>query len=374
MSDCPNVEPWLAATERAGEADVRAALACEDPSVREFAILISRAAGAMLEPMAQRAQALTRRHFGRTIGLYAPLYLSNYCDGGCAYCGFAADRDGSRRKLGAEERRVELEALHAMGLEEVLLLTGERGKEAGFEYLLESVVQAAEYFHRVTVEAFAMSREEYARLAGAGCTGVTLYQETYHPETYARMHRWGVKKDYAYRLDAPARALAGGIRTVGLGVLLGLGDSRYDLLALFQHLTALRKRFWQGGFAISFPRLRPEAGGYEPTIPVDDRMLARVIFAFRICLPDVPLVLSTRESPAFRDGMAGVGICRMSVASRTCVGGYTEEAPSTGGQFEVSDTRDVEAFCAALRARGLQPVFKNWDATLRDFAGAPAGP
>jgi 2-iminoacetate synthase len=192
-----------------------------------------------------------------------------------------------------------------------------------------------------------------------------LYQETYDAALYERLHRWGRKRDYTFRLEAPARALAAGMRTVGMGALLGLADPLSDMIALYNHLRRLEKRFWQGGFSLSFPRIRPQAGDYQAEHPVDDRLLARFIFAFRLCLPDVPLVLSTRENPGFRDGMAGIGVSKMSVASRTTVGGYHDHAGREGGQFAVSDTRDVDAFLDMLKDKDLQPVFKNWDAALR---------
>ena len=179
------------------------------------------------------------------------------------------------------------------------------------------------------------------------------------------MHRWGPKRDYHDRLAAPARALAGGLRTAGLGVLLGLADPVPDALALYRHLDYLRKTYWQAGVSVSFPRLRPQAGGFTPAFPVADRFLAQMIFAFRIALPDVPLVLSTRESAALRDGLAGIGVNKMSVASKTTVGGYHGESPPADGQFFVADERDVPTFCAALRRKHLEPVFKNWDAVYR---------
>jgi 2-iminoacetate synthase len=209
-----------------------------------------------------------------------------------------------------------------------------------------------------------MTVYEYHALAEAGCTGVTIYQETYDPDAYERFHRWGPKRDYAARLDAPSRALSGGIASVGLGALLGLADPLADALALFRHVRVLQQRFWRAAFSVSFPRLRPEAGGFQAPHPVGDRWLAQLIFAFRICLQETTLVLSTREAPAFRDGLAGVGINRMSAGSRTTVGGYDGRAEDTG-QFAVSDGRDVTTFCTMLRAQGLDPVFKNWDSAYR---------
>jgi 2-iminoacetate synthase len=363
-------DPWLPLARTATDADVRAAMASAAPAERELAALLSPAAEPHLEGLAARARHLTRRHFGATVSLYVPLYLSSHCSGGCAYCGFAADRALPRQRLDADALERELDALARLGFHDVLLLTGERTPEADFAYLRYAVGRAATRFAAVAVEAFAMTEPEYLELADAGCTGVTLYQETYDPERYAAMHRWGPKRDYADRLDAPARVGAAGLRSVGIGALLGLGDPAREAIALLQHARELRRRYWRTGLQISFPRLRPESGGYAPPAPVSDRFLARMVFALRLCLPDVPLVLSTRESPAFRDGMAGLGITRMSVASRTTVGGYADAAPpTTPGQFEVHDTRDLPTFVRALHAKGLEPVFKDWDASFRATPG-----
>ena len=357
--------PWLDGRE-ATPADVERALGCDAPGPRELAALLSPAAHPFLEVMAQRARALTRRHFGRTISMYAPLYLANFCTNGCAYCGFASDRVQPRRRLEPPEVEEELAMLTEMGFEEVLLLTGERTSHAGFDYLLECVSLAARRFHAVGIEAFPMTTREYALLAEAGCTGVTLYQETYDPGEYDRLHRWGPKKDYMERLDAPARAMEAGIRTVGLGVLLGLSDPAFDAVCLLRHAGHLQRNHWKSGITLSFPRLRPQAGNFAAKFPVDEAWLARLVFAVRIVLPDVPLLLSTRERPEFRDGMAGLGISKMSAGSRTSVGGYGGAEPATDGQFQVSDKRGVREFCTMLRSRGLEPVFKNWDSVFRD--------
>lgn len=374
------IPEWLslatcAATPRAAKReDVLRALSTDTPRESDLAVLLSPAAGGMLEMLAQRAALLTRSHFGRTISLYVPLYISDYCPGGCVYCGFAADRRTPRRRLDDNELLAEFDTLKAMGFEEVLLLTGERTPEADFEYLRHAVVEAARRFHAVTVEAFPMTSDEYRQLVEAGCVGVTVYQETYDAIQYERIHRWGPKKDYHARLDAPRRVLVGGMRTVGMGVLLGLSDPVLDLLCLFRHVQHLRHVYWRSGVTLSFPRICVQTGGYEPPCPVGERFLAQIICAFRICLPDVPLVLSTREGPAFRDGIAGLGISKMSVASRTTVGGYRDHAHSPDGQFHVNDNRDVESFCVALRRMGLEPVFKNWDSAYRGNGGHSDGP
>lgn len=367
----PVVPDWLDPSAAAGVAArattdaVEQAIRCAAPGIDELAALLAPAADASIEAMARRAQALTARHFGRTIGLYVPLYLSDYCSGGCVYCGFASDRPRARRALGEPEILDELARIKQMGFEEVLLLTGERTAQVGFDYLRRAVEIAAGTFHAVTVESFPMTVAEYRELAAAGCTGVTLYQETYDPTVYRAMHRWGPKRDYAARLDAPSRLLEAGIRSAGIGALLGLADPVRDAIALYRHAVHLRRRFWRSGISISFPRICPQMGDFAPPHPVDERLLARIIFAFRICLPDVPLVLSTRERAAFRDGMAGVGISKMSIASRTSVGGYSDPARERDGQFHVNDERDLDTFCAMLRRKQLEPVFKNWEAVFR---------
>jgi 2-iminoacetate synthase len=362
--------PWLDRARSATPADVRRALESAEPQEADLAALLSPAATPFMEAMAVRARALTSRHFGRTISLYVPLYLSDYCSGGCVYCGFAADRPQARHRLESPDIVRELTAIKAMGFEEVLLLTGERTPKADFTYLRDAVAEAARYFHAVTVEAFPMTTEEYRQLAEAGCVGVTLYQETYDPVPYERLHRWGPKRDYAARLAAPARALAGGMRWAGLGALLGISDPYFDMLALYRHVRRLRHQYWQAGVSISFPRVRPQEGDYAPPCAVSERFLAQIIFAFRICCPDVPLAVSTRENARFRDGIAGVGANKMSIASLTTVGGYGGKTAATEGQFEVSDDRDVATFCTALHAKGLEPVFKNWD---RVYGGRVAG-
>jgi len=364
--DWLNPDLWLNRARNADARAVRQALATECPGIAELAVLLSPAAGKELEPLAARAQLMTRRQFGRTIALYVPLYLSDFCKNGCVYCGFAADRHRPRRRLERDDIIAEMDALKAMGFEEILLLTGERTPQADFDYLRVAVTLAAERFDLVTVEVFPMAREEYHALAAAGCTGLTMYQETYDPAVYAHMHRWGPKRDYQYRLETPARALSAGLRTAGLGALLGLSDPVRDALALFQHVQELRKQSWRSGIAVSFPRIRPQLGGFTPPFPVSDRFLMQVICAFRICMPDLPLTLSTRESAWFRDGMAGIGINKMSIASRTTVGGYHDGDAADDGQFKVSDDRSIEAFCAMLKSKELEPVFKNWDAVYRD--------
>ncbi|MDF7824162.1 2-iminoacetate synthase ThiH [Pontiellaceae bacterium B12227] len=366
LPDWLNPEPWLNLDFSA--ADIERAIGADAPNEKTMAALLSPRAAEFLEPMAQRAQAITKRHFGRTISLYTPLYLSNFCNGGCLYCGLAADRRAQRAVLNEAQLRHEMEAIKEMHLEELVLLTGERMPEADVPYLKECISIAAEYIHNVNIEVFPMPESEYRELAEAGCTGVTLYQETYDQDIYEKMHRWGDKRDFFSRLDAPDRALKGGFRAVGIGALLGLADPTYDMLCVYRHAKYLLKTYWQAGVSVSFPRIRPQMGGFQADYPVDEKMLAQYIFAMRICLPEIPLVLSTREPRRVRDGMAGLGISKMSVASKTTVGGYSDDSEESTEQFEISDERNIPEFCEMLRTRGFEPVFKNWDATYREPA------
>ncbi|MCK5802694.1 MAG: 2-iminoacetate synthase ThiH [Lentisphaeria bacterium] len=344
---------------------IHAAIHADSPGIAELAVLLSPEAAPLVEEMARKAQILARRHFGRTTMLYVPLYLSNYCTGGCAYCGFASDRDLPRQRLELDQVEKELSALRRMGFAEVLLLTGERHPEADLDYVLECVRLAAARFPNVTVEMFPLPTEEYERLCAAGCTGVTIYQETYDPAVYECMHRWGPKSDYLQRLEAPERVLAAGMRTCGIGALLGLASPLEDALSLYLHARRLQQTHWRAGVSVSFPRIRPQEGGFQPPFPVDEAFLAQLIFAFRIVLPRTHLVLSTREGVRFRDGMAGLGVTKMSAASLTTVGGYSESESESSGQFDVSDHRSVEEICTMLRGKGLEPVFKNWDSVYR---------
>ncbi len=299
--------------------------------------------------------------------LYAPLYLSNYCYSGCAYCGFASNRKTSRHKLTPDELEAELTALKDMGMEEILLLTGERNAIADYEYVRDCVARAASRVNNVAVEVFPMSEEEYRGLAAAGCTAVTLYQETYHPGQYERLHHWGPKRDYASRLDAPARALAGGIRVAGLGALLGLSDPLLDMLCLYRHASYLRQRFWKGGVSISFPRVRPQSGGYVPEFSVDEKFLAQIIFAFRICLPGRSAgPLDSRESTVPRRHGWGGDFKDERGEPTPLLAATASGQLHSSGQFEVSDDRDAGSFCAMLHGKGLQPVFKNWDVVYRE--------
>lgn len=348
---------WLS---RGTTAEVRAALVKERADLHDLAALLSPAAEPFLAQMATRSARITQQRFGRTTQLYAPLYLSNLCTNRCAYCGFAAGNKIPRRVLSLDEAEAEAMILQERGFQHILLVSGEAPKVLGVDYLEEIALRLRDRFAALSIEVQPLEREEYARLFRAGITAVAVYQETYDREVYRTVHLAGQKCDYDYRLDTPARAAAAGMREVGIGALLGLADWRAEGLALALHLQALRKQFWRTSFTVSFPRLRPAAGEFQPPAPVREKHLSQLLFALRLFDHDVGLILSTREEARFRDGMIGLGPTRYSAGSCTAPGGYAHPEWE-GEQFSVGDHRNLGQVSDALIAKGFDPVYKDWD-------------
>mgnify|MGYP006423118917 CR=1 FL=1 len=326
----------------------------------DYLTLLSPAAQDHLEAMARRAQETTRRHFGRAVVLFTPLYLSNYCQNHCVYCGFNAAQPVARQRLDLADVAAEGAAIAASGLEHLLVLTGEAPQLAGVDYLEQCLGVLRQRFASVGLEVFPMRTEEYARLLRAGAESLTLYQETYDRDRYAELHPAGPKKDFDFRLGAPERACRAGMRGVNLGALLGLGSWRYDSFCTGMHAAFLQRRYPGVEIALSLPRMRPHCGGLEPTHPVFDAEFVQILLAHRLFLPFAGITLSTRESATLRDNVLELGVTKLSAGSVTAVGGHTGDA-ATEGQFAIADTRSVEALCAALRARRFQPVFKDWE-------------
>ena len=339
--------------------DVQRAVGQEQVGEAGFLALLSPAAGVHLEAMARRAHDLTLRHFGRTIGLFTPLYVSNHCSNHCRYCGFAAKNRIPRSMLTLDEVRAEGEAIAATGLADLLLLTGEAPNKAGVDYLEACVRTLRPLFPSISVEVFPMETRDYARLAEAGVTGLTVFQETYDPELYAQLHPAGPKRDFAFRLDTPQRGAEAGLRVVNIGALLGLADWRREIFATGLHAAWLLKRYPGVDVAVSLPRMRPHAGEFQPPYIVTDRELIQAMTALRIFLPRLSVTISTREAPSLRDNLLPLGVTRMSAGVSTAVGGHAKQAET--GQFEISDPRSVAEVCAMLRSRGYQPVFKDWE-------------
>jgi 2-iminoacetate synthase len=349
--------------DRATPEDVDRVLGRRRRGLDDLAVLLSPPAAERLEDMAAAAHRLTVQRFGRAVRLFAPLYLSNECVSTCTYCGFSSDNDIARRTLTPDEVAEEGRALVARGFRHVLLVAGEHARIVSKDYLVECVRALAPDVPELSLEVQVWDEGTYRRLVDAGCDGLVVYQETYDPTTYAEVHLKGKKRNAVWRLGAPDRGAAAGMRRLGIGALLGLApDWRAEALALAAHAGALVKRWWRCEVSVALPRLRPAAGGYEPADPVGDAELVQLLCALRLLLPDVGITLSTREPAALRDGLVRLGVTTMSAGSHTEPGGYA--APSDAEpQFAISDERSPAAVASALRAAGYDAVWKDWQRT-----------
>jgi len=388
--------PLAGLRERAEQGSLAAAhesLGKTQPTLADFAHLLSLDAGALLETMAQRAHALTRQRFGKVIRLFAPLYLSNECINKCLYCGFSRDNAILRVTLTQEEILREAGAIREAGFRNLLLVAGEHPRFVSPDYLRQSVHDLRELFPSISLEVGPLSTEEYRQCVEAGADGLVVYQETYDRDVYAKMHVSGPKRDFAHRLETPERAAAAGFRRIGIGALYGLADWRFEALCTAAHAAYLLRHCWKSAITISLPRLRPCAGEFQPIVHMTDREMVQLVCAFRLFLPDVGLVLSTREAPRLRDGLIPLGITLISAGSHTEPGGYTnaghehlhlsqrpqaaglDPAPPPApvrptdhatGQFEIADNRSPAEVASLIRRLGYEPVWKDWDAALSE--------
>lgn len=343
--------------------EVQRALSAEQIGFHEFQALVAPAARGFLEQMAQRARRITLARFGRTIQLYAPLYLSNACTNRCIYCGFNVSNEFARVTLSPEELLREADYLKTQGFQHILLLTGEDRRAVPLQRLTQTCQQLRDRFASVSIEVYPLDEAGYRSVVAAGVDGLTLYQETYHRPTYEEVHLGGPKRNYEGRLAAAEAAGRAGMRRIGIGALLGLSDWRQEAFALFAHAGWLMKRFWRTQITISFPRLRAASGAMAPPKPVSDAELAQMLCALRIALPDVGLVVSTREAQTLRDGLIPLGVTQMSAGSRTEPGGYLRPAEEAA-QFCIEDQRSPAQVAGAIRAAGYDPVWKDWDPVL----------
>ena len=315
----------------------------------------------LTERLAVAAREVTRLNFGRAMGLYAPLYISNYCENGCAYCGFQSHSKLARKKMSSEEIEKECAALAATGIRSCLILTGESRHHSPPSYIRQAISIATRFFPYVALEVYPLEIDEYRDLYLAGADGVTLYQETYDRVRYDELHYWGPKKNYDYRYLAPERVAQAGFRNISLGVLLGIADWKKDALDLFRHLRSLERRFPGVEFGLSFPRLRQVAEDQHRYREVTDTEMVKIICMARLLFPRVGISLSTREDASFRDRIVELGVTRMSAGSSTAVGGYLKPAEKRhGGQFEVHDARDFGEIKSMLIRRGFDPVVTEW--------------
>ena len=355
---------WRRRLEEVTPVEVEAALNSPAGSygLAKLLALISPAAAEYLEEMAILSRRLTIRRFGRTIKLYAPLYLSSYCVNRCRYCGFSRDNSFQRVRLTVEEALAQAEILAHEGFRDILLVSSEDREFITVSYLAALAKELRKRFSFIGLEIHQMTACDYRKLFAAGVEGVTLYQETYDRDVYARCHPGGPKADYDMRLQGPDDMAHAGMREIGLGALLGLADWRLETLALAEHAHHLFKRYWQSHISFSFPRLRPAGGVPEDVFahPMTDRSFVQMLLALRLCFADAGLVLSTRERAEFRDQLVQLGITRMSAGSRTSPGGYSAQNHD-GEQFSVDDSRSPSQVAMMLKSRDLEPVWKDWD-------------
>lgn len=327
-------------------------------SPQDYLTLLSPAAVGRLEEMARRAQTETIKHFGRTVQLFAPIYVSNYCINTCVYCGFNHENQFARRHLSLDEVDREAQVISRMGLKHILLLTGEHPTKSTVNYMADCVQVLKRHFSCVSVEVYSLTEEEYRQLVNAGVDGMTMYQEVYQQECYEPLHPSGPKKDYLFRLDAPERACKAGMRTVTVGALLGLAPWRQESFFTGLHAAYLQNRYPAVDIQIAPPRLRPCHGGFQAIAPVSDVDLVQYIMAYRIFMPHSGIGLSTRERPELRDQLIKLGVTRMSAGVSTAVGGYSDKKEE--GQFELADERGVEEIRLMLKKNGYQPIFQDW--------------
>ena len=344
-------------------ADVERALTSQKVTHDQFLSLISPAAEPYLETMARKSMQLTRQRFGNTMQMFIPLYLSNKCTNICTYCGFSLENKIRRKTLSMEELDREIAAIKNLGFDHVLLVTGEAPGTVGADYFKEVITRLKPHFSHISLEVQPLEQDEYTSLMSAGLDAVLVYQETYNRTTYEKHHLRGSKMDFDYRLDTADRLGKAGIDKIGVGALIGLDDWRTDTAFVAAHLDYLEKSYWRTRYSISFPRLRPCEGDFQPISIISDKQLVQLICAYRLFKPEAELSLSTRESAQFRDNVLPLGVTTMSAYSSTHPGGYADDniiGNEDLEQFAIDDNRRPEIVADAIKAKGLEPVWKDW--------------
>lgn len=352
--------------EKVSLADVRYSLQKKSKTIDDFLNLLSPAASEELELMAGMTRAITQKRFGKTIQLYAPLYLSNECQNICTYCGFSLDNNLKRKTLSDTELMIEASVLKSMGVNHVLLVSGEANKIVGVPYFQNAVRKLKPHFSNISIEVQPLMEDEYKLLHDEGVHSVLVYQETYHQDVYREYHPKGKKSNFHFRLETPDRIGKAGIHKIGLGVLLGLEDWRVDSFFNALHIDYLQKQYWKSKFSVSFPRLRPAEGIIEPNFIMEDKDLLQLICAYRIWNEDLEISISTRENEVFRNNIVSLGATAMSAGSKTNPGGYAVDKESLE-QFETSDERSMEEIKTMIKKAGYDPVMKDWDSVYSGF-------
>lgn len=348
--------------------DVRAALEHEICTIEDFKALISPAAEPFLEQMAERARRETSKHFGNTVYLFTPLYIANYCENYCVYCGFNCYNHINRMKLTMEQIEKEMKVIADSGMEEILILTGESRGQSSVEYIGEACKLARKYFRMVGLEIYPVNTDEYRYLHECGADYVTVFQETYDTDKYETLHLMGHKRVWPYRFDAQERALRGGMRGVAFSALLGLSDFRKDALASALHVYYLQRKYPHAEMSLSCPRLRPIINNDKINpLDVHEKQLCQIICAYRIFLPFVGITVSSRESASFRDGIVKIAATKVSAGVSTGIGdhdskynGKENEEPQGDEQFEINDSRSLDKMYQDIAEEGLQPVLNDY--------------
>ena len=329
-------------------------------SMNDFMYLLSPIAANYLNEMCLISQQKTQRRFGKTIQLYIPLYLSNYCSNACIYCGFNLKNKINRKVLNDDEILKEVEIIKNMGYKHILLVTGDNKKKAGVNYILNAIKLVKPHFSSISVEIQPLETEQYKCLINAGLSSVYIYQETYNRNKYSYYHPEGQKNNFDYRISTPERLGKAEIYRIGLGALLGLEDWRVEAFFLGLHLRFLSRNFWKTKYSISFPRIRPHTGTYQPNFPVSNKELSQLIWAFRLFDENVEIALSTRESVKYRNNMIPLGITSMSAGSKTDPGGYSTNICELE-QFEINDSRSPKELIAEIEKQNYTAIWKDWD-------------
>jgi 2-iminoacetate synthase len=339
---------------------VKSALDSDIPDSDDFLALLSPAAYPCFEEIADKAHRITLQNFGRTIQLYTPFYISDFCDNGCLYCGYNINNKTPRKRLTLDEVEKEARYIADTGLRHILILTGDSRAMSPVSYIKDCIGVLKKYFSLIAIEVYPLSESEYKELIAEGVESLTIYQETYNRDVYKTVHPQGPKKDYVFRLNAPERALSQNIRAVNIGALLGLDDFRVEGFFTGLHAYYLQEMFPFAEISVSVPRIQQAAADYTPAFDIKDKGIAQLVCALRIFLPRIGINLSTRENPDFRDNMLALGVTKISAQSITSVGGRLFQGEGRLEQFSISDKRSVKDIINLLQRKGYQPVFKDW--------------
>lgn len=346
--------------------EVLSALQSNKRSLDDFMALISPSAEPFIEEMARQSQELTQKRFGKITQMYVPLYLSNFCENNCIYCGFGTHNKMKRKVLSYAEIEEEVIAIRRLGFEHILLVTGEADVKAGADYLLKAFEIIKPHVSLISLEVQPLKEDEYRQLVANGLNTVYLYQETYNRERYPAYHLSGKKANYENRIETYECLGRAEVHKMGLGILAGLEDWRTDSFFTALHLNYLKKKYWKTKYSISFPRLRPHSGQFEPNSIMTDKNLAQLIFAYRLFDENVEIALSTRESATYRNNMLKLGITSMSAESQTNPGGYAHPSENQElEQFSINDDRSAAEVAKMIRSQGYEPVWKDWDFSLQ---------